>query len=142
MMLEKILVVDDVQSILFAMKMYFKANGYDVDCAKDVEEAIALMSKNDYRLLITDLRLTGVDGTEGLELVAYARSRFPTMRTIILTAYGWPEIEEQAYAIGVDAFLRKPKRLPELAQAVGELLSRDKIEPSDSTIESKQFSHP
>jgi two-component system response regulator PilR (NtrC family) len=121
-MMERILIVDDVQSILFAMKMYFMAYDYEVDCAKDVEEAKSLLEKSDYRIVITDLCLTGINQTEGIDLVAYIRAKTPLTRTIILTAYGSPESERVAFDVGVDAFLRKPKRLPDLAQIVMALL--------------------
>lgn len=121
-MADRILIVDDVQSILFAMKMYFMAYDYEVDCAKDIEEAKSLLDENAYRVMITDLCLTGVNQTEGINLVAYVREKFPLMRTIILTAYGSPEAESIAFELGVDAFLRKPKRLPDLAQIVLALL--------------------
>lgn len=121
-MTDRILIVDDVQSILFAMKMYFAAYDYEVDCAKDIEEAKSFLDKNAYRVMITDLCLTGINQTEGLDLVAYTREKSPLTRTIILTAYGSPESERVAFDIGVDAFLRKPKRLPDLAQIVMALL--------------------
>lgn len=119
---DRILIVDDVQSILFAMKMYFMAFDYEVDCATDIEEAKSFLEKNSYRIVITDLCLTGVNQTEGIDLVAYVREKSPLTRTIILTAYGSPEVERAAFELGVDAFLRKPKRLPDLAQIVLGLL--------------------
>lgn len=121
-MADRILIVDDVQSILNAMKMYFMAFDYEVDCANDIEEAKRFLEKNTYRIMITDLCLTGVNQTEGVDLVAYVRERFAPTRTIILTAYGSPEAERLAFELGVDAFLRKPKRLPDLAQIVLALL--------------------
>lgn len=129
----RILIVDDVQSILFAMKMYFMAYDYDVDCANDIEEAKLFLDKNTYSIVITDLCLAGGSQTEGVELVAYVRERFPLTRSIILTAYGSPEIERLAFALGVSAFLRKPKRLPELAQIVQALLD-EKVELDHSQL--------
>jgi len=121
-MVDRILIIDDVQSILAAMKMYFMALDYEVDCANDIEEAKQFLKKNTYKIMITDLCLTGVNQTEGIDLVAYARENFALTRTIILTAYGSPEAERLAFDLGVDAFLRKPKRLPDLAQIVLALL--------------------
>src|SRR5689334_10389902 len=117
-MSERILVVDDEGPILFAMKDYFMAQGYEVDCAREFEEAEALLANITYSVVIADLRLTGSYGVEGLELVAYVRERCPRTHIIILTAYSSPEIESEALRRGVDAFLRKPKPLPHLAQIV------------------------
>jgi DNA-binding response OmpR family regulator len=120
---DRILLVDDVPSILFAMKMYLMAEGYEVSCAQDIEEAKSLAAKNDYAAVISDLRLTGTDNMEGLDLIDFVREQRLRAKIIILTAYGFPEIEREAVERGADAFLRKPKPLPELARVVQELLS-------------------
>jgi DNA-binding NtrC family response regulator len=115
-MSNRILVVDDEDPILFAMKEYFMTQGYGVDCAREFEEAEALLANVCYSVVIADLRLTGINGVEGLELVVSVRQRSPQTRIIILTAYGSPETEKEALRRGVDAFLRKPIPLPQLAQ--------------------------
>lgn len=122
MSVDRILLVDDVPSILFAMKMYLMAEGYEVNCAQDIEEAKSLAAKNAYSAVISDLRLTGTDNMEGLDLIDFVRGQQLPAKIIILTAYGFPEIEREAIERGADAFLRKPKPLPELARVVSELL--------------------
>jgi DNA-binding NtrC family response regulator len=122
MSVNRILLVDDVPSILFAMKMYLMAEGYEVNCAQDIEEAKSLAAKNDYSAVISDLRLTGTDNMEGLDLIDFVRGQRLSAKVIILTAYGFPEIEREAIERGADAFLRKPKPLPELARVISELL--------------------
>jgi two-component system nitrogen regulation response regulator GlnG len=122
MSVDRILVVDDVPSILFAMKMYLMAEGYDVSCAQYLEEAKSLLEKNDFSAVISDLRLTGTDNQEGLELIDFVRDHRLSTKIIILTAYGFPETEREAIERGADAFLRKPKPLPDLAAVVSKLL--------------------
>jgi two-component system response regulator (stage 0 sporulation protein F) len=121
----RLLIVDDEEPILLAMEEYFHTVGYEVDCVRELEEAEALLSKLRYALVVADLRLTGIYGVEGLELVGYIRQRCPHTRMILLTAYGTPEIEAEARRLGVDAFIYKPKPLPELAQIVFALLGRE-----------------
>jgi CheY-like chemotaxis protein len=116
------LVVDDEESIGFSVRRYFMKRGFEVDCARELGEAEALLDGSRYDILIADLRLTGVHEAEGLELTGYARERCPWIRTILLTAYGSPELEAEAKSRGVDAVLRKPKSLPDLAQVVFGLL--------------------
>ncbi|HLG13820.1 MAG TPA: response regulator [Blastocatellia bacterium] len=123
-MSETILVVDDEEAILFAIREYFNAHGYEVDCARELEEAEALLGFIQYAAVIADLRLTGINGAEGLELVSYVRERCQATNIIILTAYGCPEVEGEALKRGVDVFLHKPKPLPELAQIVFGLLKQ------------------
>lgn len=114
----KMLVVDDEKTITLAIKHYFAHHGYAVDCAQELEEAEALMANVGYDVVIADLRLTGIHGSEGLEIVRSVRERYPNTRVILLTAYGSPEIEEAAQRFGVHSFLQKPKPLAELAQVV------------------------
>ena len=117
-MSHRILVVDDERSISGAMKDYFTAHGYNVDCAFELEEAIDQLSRASYSVVIADLRLSGLDGTEGLRIVEYVRGNCPWTGMILLTAYGNPEVEREAIRLGVDAFLRKPKPLAQIAQIV------------------------
>jgi DNA-binding NtrC family response regulator len=120
---ERILIVDDEESILFAMSDYLTARGYQVDCARGLEEAEALLSRVRYAGVIADLRLSGSQSTEGLAIVGRVRARSPSTRTIILTAYGSPQIEREARRQGVDAFLHKPVPLSKVAQIVGEVIA-------------------
>ena len=115
----RILVVDDEEAIRDATREYLTALGYQVDAAQEREEAEALLSTATYSLVICDLRLTGVHGKEGLELIGYLRERCPWARVILLTAYGSPDIEAEAKRRGADVFLQKPVPLSELARLAG-----------------------
>jgi DNA-binding NtrC family response regulator len=120
-----ILLVDDNESILFALKEYFMADGYQVQCARELEEAQALLGDSRCSVVIADLHLSSIQDPEGLEMVSYVRARCPATRIIILTAYGSPTIEAEARRRGVDVFLYKPKPLSEVRQIVDQLLGRE-----------------
>ena len=117
----KMLVVDDEESIRDALRAYFTSRGYEVNCAQELVEAQALMGGVDYEVAIVDLRLTGIGGSEGLDVVSSLRERNPTADIVLLTAHGTPAIEAEARRRGADAFLHKPQRLREVAQVVFEL---------------------
>ncbi|HTU03604.1 MAG TPA: response regulator [Candidatus Sulfotelmatobacter sp.] len=119
----RILVVDDEQPILFAIREYFSRFGYQVDCAGERQKAEALMARVLYDVVILDLRLNGIDSMEGLDLVRYAQERSPRIRVCLLTAYGNPVVEQEARRLGVQAFLQKPMPLPEILRVVTNLLS-------------------
>jgi DNA-binding response OmpR family regulator len=120
----RLLVVDDEEPILAAIREYFSPLGYEVDCARELEEAEALISHIRYSLLIADVRLTGTHGTEGLELIRFTRERSPWTRIIVLTGYGSSEMEMEANGRGVDAFLQKPQPLAELAAIAANLTAQ------------------
>jgi len=117
--MHRLLIVDDEVSICFAMSEYFSMQGYKVDCAQDVQQAEALLASDvSYSAVIADLRLAGIFNMDGLDVVRFAHERCPNTRIIVLTAHGAPEIEIEAQKWGADAFLQKPKPLPDVAQVV------------------------
>jgi DNA-binding NtrC family response regulator len=118
----RILIVDDEESILFAVRQYLSALGYDVDCVRSSMDAKALLRTARCALVIADLSLTGSRGTEGLDVISYIRQRCPGTRVILMTAYASPEIEHEAQGRGVDAILNKPVPLSDLARVVRGLL--------------------
>jgi DNA-binding response OmpR family regulator len=112
----RILAVDDEEAILFNLKTYFERIGFEVDCARDLITAAQLMLDNDYGLLIVDIRLSGADSSEGMELVSYAQGSSYAPRIIVLTAYGHHAITQEALRRGADLVLQKPQPLAEIAQ--------------------------
>ena len=121
----RMLVVDDEEKILTALCKYFRAKKYDVDPAHELEEAVALLSHIKYAVVIADIRLTGVGGIEGLDILSFVKQRHPNTKVLLLTAYGSPEIEMEAYKRGVDAFLHKPVSLADLSRTVEILLGNN-----------------
>ena len=119
----RLLVVEDESFIRFALEDYFTMRGYAVDAASEWEEAEALLAVRSYAIVITDLRLTGFGGTEGLEIIGCVRQRYPGTRIILLTGFGSIEVEAEARRLGVDAFLHKPMSLPDLARVADSLIA-------------------
>jgi len=119
-----ILIVDDEELIVVAMRRYFEGMGYTVDAAHELEEAQALLTHRRYDLVIADLRLTGIGGVEGLQIVSDVHQRHADTRVILLSAYGTPEIERESYNRGADAFLHKPKAMMEIASVAMNLLDQ------------------
>lgn len=118
----RMLVVDDERVIRFALQSYFAEHGFIVDCASEREEALALLTSESYDIVIADLRLSVTNSEEGLELIRVARERSLNTRTVLLTAYRTPSVDEKARGLGVDKLLQKPQPLPELAETVFALL--------------------
>jgi len=116
--------VDDEAAIRFALSEYFRECGWEVDAAAEKEEAEALLSHTTYDVVIADLRLTGIYGIEGLDIVQWSRHLRPETRVVLLTGNGTPEIEIEARRRGADAFLHKPLPLPELERVVAGLTAR------------------
>ena len=132
-MTERLLIVDDERAIGSALRRFFEGEGYVVDFSSEMEEAQALAANVAYVAVIADLRLTGVHGAEGLEIIRYVRDHCPNTRTILLTAYSTSDLEAEARNRGVDVVVRKPTPLGDLAQILQTLLSHprdDRLAPA------------
>jgi ActR/RegA family two-component response regulator len=117
----RILILDDEAAILFALSDYLTLRGYRVDTAQDLADARELLGQERHELLIVDLRLGGTHNNEGLWLVSWARAMVPGIRIMVLTGYGSPETEVEAYRLGANVFLHEPRPLVEIERLTHEL---------------------
>jgi CheY-like chemotaxis protein len=118
----RMLLVEDERVVLTALKKFFTREGFHVDCARELEEAEALIATSHYAIVIADLRLSWSYAVEGLEILRFVRHHSRGTRVIILTAHTAPEIQRSARALGAEAFLAKPTPLPEIAATVHRLM--------------------
>ena len=133
----RLLLVDDEESILFALREYLTGRGYRVNCARELEEAQALVRHVAFDCLVADLRLSGAHGAEGLELLSFVRRSCARMRVVLLTAFGSSDVERSAKARGADAVLQKPISLSVLADIVAELVRAPHARPRGGSSEPK-----
>lgn len=95
--------VDDDAAVVGALREAFQDRGLDIEYATDGESALKKIHEVD--LLVTDLRLPGMDGTE---LLQQARRRKPEIEVVIMTAYGTIPSAVDAIRRGARAYLTKP----------------------------------
>ena len=120
--MKQLLIIDNEETILFALKRYFAKLRYRVDAASELEEAEALVAHTRYDIVIADLSLSAGGSTEGLEILRFLRTQSPATHVILLTAFGTPAVEHEARRRGADAFLHKPQPLPDIARVAEQLL--------------------
>jgi CheY-like chemotaxis protein len=120
--MKQLLIIDNEETILFALKRYFAKLRWRVDAASELEEAEALVAHTRYDLVIADLSLTSGGSTEGLEILRFLHTTSPGTHVILLTAFGTPSVEREARRRGAQAVLLKPQPLPELARVADQLL--------------------
>jgi len=117
----RILVVDDEQAVRDLLSKTLTMADYDVDAADDGPSAIEKMRAVEYDLLITDLKMPGMDG---LSVIRGARKLAADLRVIIITGYSTEASAIEAINLGVSGYLTKPFRLPRIlaaaARALGE----------------------
>lgn len=114
----RLLIVDDQAPLRYALRDFFAAVGWEVDCAGSFDEAAAALAAHAYGAVIADLRLDPRHATGGLDVVRIARERCATASIVVLTAYGSPTAAAEAHRHGADALLDKPVPLAKLASVL------------------------
>jgi excisionase family DNA binding protein len=117
----RVLVVDDEASIRDLLAKTLALAEYDVDLAPDGRTGLERLRVLPYDLLITDLKMPGVDG---LAVIREARRLKPDIPVIIITGFSTEASAIEAVNLGVSGYLTKPFRVPRVlavaAKALGE----------------------
>jgi excisionase family DNA binding protein len=116
---KRVLVVDDEASIRELLSKTLALEKYDVDTAGDGAAALDRMRTAAYDLLIADLKMPGMDG---LTLIRQARRLKSDLRIIIITGYSTESSAIEAVNLGVDGYLTKPFRIPQVLAAAAKAL--------------------
>jgi DNA-binding NtrC family response regulator len=116
-----ILVVDDEKSQREILEMILTAEGYDVTTASSGEAALKIAHEHRFDLVLTDLKMTGIDGIELLQkLLAYDSS----IIVILLTAHGSIDSAKDALRRGAFDYLEKPYDREKLLETINRALTR------------------
>jgi DNA-binding NtrC family response regulator len=116
--MKKILIVDDEPTILMTLSHLLSSKETTVITSSRMEEAEEALSRYSFDLVIADIRLSGMYGIEGLELLSFIKDMHPKTEVIIMTAYGTEEIKEDAYRRGAYYYYEKPIDLSHLVARV------------------------
>lgn len=100
-----ILVVDDEENVRITTAAILEQEGYELDTASDGHEALNKIKNGDFDLVLTDLRMEGLDGHALLQEIC---SKHPNVVTVVLTGYASIESSIDALRCGVYDYLVKP----------------------------------
>jgi two-component system response regulator PilR (NtrC family) len=121
---EKILVVDDEQSLREVLSIMLKRAGYSVTSATDGDEAIDFVHKEIFDLVITDLRMPKIDGMEVLKAV---KSASPETVVLIITAFATADSAVEAMKQGAYDYLTKPFQVDEVQLIIRNALEKRRL---------------
>lgn len=127
----KILVVDDLPDWRATLGGLLADEGYDVEVADSLPQALEFLETDRFDLAVLDMRLDERDegNTEGLDLAAKIRKRWPAVKIIIITGYGTPDTMRQAREPDIHGQRLTEEYIPktqteELIQVVQRVLSQ------------------
>jgi two-component system response regulator PilR (NtrC family) len=123
--MQRILVVDDEQSMRELLSIMLRKEGFDVVCAESRAAAAAVLARGRVDMVITDVRLP--DG-DGVEILRHVKAASPETVVIVMTAFGSTETAVAAMKLGAHDYLTKPFDVEELKIVVRNALEKQRLE--------------
>ncbi len=121
----KILVIDDEENIRKMLKKSLENSGYRVELALTGEEGVEKVLKNDYDLIMLDLKLPGIEGEKVLKKI---RNKDILTPVLIITGYGSIESAVSVMKLGAVDYLQKPFNPEEIKEQVDDIITRKSLE--------------
>jgi len=116
----RILIVDDEKRMRRILQILLKSQGYEIKLAQDGDEAWGMFQQVPYDLVITDLKMPGIDG---MELLGLINKQNPDVPVIVITAYGSVDSAVKAMKQGAYDYITKPFENEEIKIVVAKALS-------------------
>ncbi len=129
--MEKVLVVDDELSMREFLEIMLLKEGYNVITACNGFDALAILEKEPVDLIITDIRMNGIDG---LKVLKKSKEINPATVVIMISAYASAETAVQAMKEGAYDYLPKPFRIDEIKKVIREALDSRKHDRDESKV--------
>lgn len=132
---QKLLIVDDEKGYREVLTVVFGAEGYDVRTAVHGRAAVALIKKEHFDLIISDVRMPDMDGIEMLRRI---REIDAEIGVIMMTAFGTIETAREAFKLGADDLVQKPFNNEELKVIVRRTLERRSLANENRVFKAAQ----
>jgi len=120
----RIVVIDDEVNAATALETLLREDGYDVSRAHDARSGLALLEQTDADVVLTDLRMPGMDG---LELLTKIKEMRPQTMVLLMTAYGTVKTAVKAMKMGAEDYLGKPIDVEELEVVLQKVLEKKRL---------------
>ena len=121
----KILIIDDEKSILDLLSVVFKKEGYRVETSLSAKTALELIDKEEFDLILTDIKLPQMSG---MKILKYVKEKYPAMPVVMITAYGTIKQAIEALKMGAMDYIVKPFNMEELKIIVAQGLENRRIQ--------------
>jgi two-component system response regulator PilR (NtrC family) len=127
----RILVVDDEVSMREVLDITLRQEGYDVTLADSGEAALRALDEAAFDLVVTDLRMKGVDGLAVLRAV---KERAPGTAVLMVTAFASTDSAVEAMKLGAYDYVTKPFKLDELRLTIASALERKRLREENQAL--------
>lgn len=118
----RVMVIEDDREMRLLLEDFIQEEGYEVRSTDNGSEAFRLLARDDFDLIITDVRMPGLSG---LDILPGIRKLQPHSAIIVITAFGSEEVYTRAIERGADGYLEKPISLEKLRIMIKKVLFPD-----------------
>ena len=123
-MKQRILVVDDEESIREFLEIMLTKEGYEVLLAEDGAKAVEVLKLKSVDMVISDLQMPNMNG---MELLKHVKTNYPTLVFMIITAFGTTETAVEAMKIGAYDYITKPFKIDEVRMNIANALNSHQL---------------
>ncbi len=127
--MERILLVEDSDSLRESLKLLLEREGYEVKAEPTAEAAVEAINSTSFSLILSDYKLPGITG---LDFLKQARSASPTVPFLIMTAFGSIELAVDAMKQGANDFITKPFEPLNLCSVVKDMVNHQRVLDRDA----------
>jgi len=120
--LKRVLIVDDESTLVFFLQQGIQEAKIpcQVEIASSGEDALTKLGYQEFDLVVTDLKMPGISG---FTLIETARSLHPQIKTVVMTAFGSREVENEVQNLAVNGYLTKPFPTADLVTLIQDILT-------------------
>jgi len=130
---EIILIADDEPDVLDLCQRILRAEGYRVEPVKSGYEAVERIRRESFDLLLTDIKMPGMNGLETAQAV---KETDPGIICVIMTGYSTMDTAIEALKLGVDDFVLKPFAPEDLSMSIAKALEKDRLHKENIRLRS------
>src|SRR5207248_7692564 len=137
-----ILIVEDEAKMRRLLELNLGEDGFSTHSAEDAETGLKLLRENPVDLVVTDLKLPGMNGLEFLQAVKRQNAALPV---VVMTAFGSVETAVEAMKAGASDYVLKPFSLAEMQMVIHKELDVRNLREENRTLREalgKRYSHP
>jgi DNA-binding NtrC family response regulator len=132
--LPPVLVVDDEKNMRLSLQTVLRGEDYAARAVESAEEALTLLAREEFFMVITDARLGGMSG---YEFLAKIHNQWPDLPVLMLTAYATPKLAVEAIKAGAIDYVSKPFAPEELLHAVTRCAERYRLLRENAALRSR-----
>ena len=111
----KVLVVDDEEMLRSLLARILEREGYSVSTAAGGKQALAVLEKSDFQIMVSDVKMPEMSG---FELLKAAKQKYPRLAVVMMTAFGDEYTVREALNLGAEGYVTKPFKSQDITSEV------------------------